>query len=413
MNAPDRTRPTRRDVLHAAALAPLAARVPSTSRVPVRWLPGADDVTLVVVELEGGNDGLNTLIPIEDARWARARPSLSSVRAGAHRIGDGEFALHPALGRAAARFASGDAAVVHGVGYAPPDRSHFHSRDIWHTADPTLDRTRVATSGWLGRAADRLAAAGAAVPGLALGGLRVPLALRGEQVVVPAIDSLEGYALRVDPIAGPEPKDAIVELVGTGGDAGDLEAFLRDVGREALATERSLTSALAGYRAKVDYPDDDFGRAMQLAARVVVSGFGARLLHVTLSGFDTHANQAPLHAALLAQLDSGLGALLDDLAAHGRLGRTVVFVHSEFGRRVAENRSHGTDHGAAAPVFVFGGGVRPGLVGAPPDLADLDDGDVRPTTDFRRVYADLLGRLGVPVAGVLPGTFEPLGLFAG
>ncbi len=402
---------TRRTFLGSAAAVPAAAAL----RLPLRWLPDGDDRALVVVELEGGNDGLNTLIPLEDERWAKARPSLAGVRRGARRLPGSDFALHASLERLSARFERGHAAAVHGVGYTPPDRSHFKSRDIWHTADPDLERASTSSTGWLGRAADQLARQGAAVPGLAVGSLRVPLALRGHEVVVPALASLEDYVLHVSAtserplraLAGSDdPSVAGLE---------DLNAFVDSVAQSALSSEQQLRDALARYRPHAEFDGDAFGRAMQLASRVLVSGFGTRLIHVSLGGFDTHANQAPTHAALLAQLDRGLGALLDDLEAHRKLDSTAILVHSEFGRRVAENGSHGTDHGAAAPVFVAGGAVRAGLHGEVPNLDDLDDGDVRATTDFRSVYADLLGFLGVEADAVLrptEGLPERIGLFA-
>ena len=159
-------------------------------------------------------------------------------------------------------------------------------------------------------------------------------------------------------------------------------------------------------------PEGSLAQSLQLAARVVVAGFGTRLVHVEYGGFDTHATQAPAHDALLRQLDRALDALLSELDAHGALDRCVVLVHSEFGRRVAENRSQGTDHGAAAPVFLFGGkGLRPGLHGQVPELDDLDDGDLRCTIDFRRVYAELCGVVGVDAERVLGAQFERVGLF--
>jgi len=156
------------------------------------WLPRGDERVLLVLELQGGNDGLNTVIPIDDKRYAAARPKLQAVRNGAHRLADGT-ALHPSLRRLAARITAGTGAVVHGVGYSKPDRSHFRSRDIWHVADPAHSKVGSGTTGWLGRAADLLARNGASVPAAAVGGLEIPLALKSRTVTVPSLERVEDF----------------------------------------------------------------------------------------------------------------------------------------------------------------------------------------------------------------------------
>lgn len=398
---------SRRSFLRAFGAVPLVGPLTSPR---LTWLPDGDDVSLLVLELEGGNDGLNTLIPRDDRAYAKARPQLGSVRGGAHAVGDEGFALHPSMGAMAKLFARGLAAAVHGVGYPDPDRSHFRSRDIWHAADPTFDPLRGATSGWLGRAA--AAMVGAPLPAVAVGAARLPLALRSEKVVVPVLERIEDYALRVAG-GGDAGREALGHLATTAGDPGDdLHGFLRGVASAAVTSAARLQRDLAAYRPRAEYPGGDLGRDLQLAARVLVSGCGTRLLHVSFGGFDTHAQQLPTHAGLLRQVSDGLAALCADLEAHGRLGHTMILVHSEFGRRVAENGSLGTDHGAAAPVFVLGGGVRAGLHGKPPDLDDLVDGDVRVSTDFRAVYAALLQRLGVEPSVAVAAAPAALDLFA-
>lgn len=396
---------TRRGVLRAASVLPFAP-----------WLHVREDGpprSLLVLELAGGNDGLNTLVPVDDAVYARLRPRLAQVRRGSVRVFDSAYALHEALGAGrdgglAGLMQRGVAAAVHGVGSPRPDRSHFRSRDVWHTADPDLDERRGHASGWLGRAADWLAARGSTMPGLAFGGPTLPLLLRGERVVVPVLERLEDYTLRA--VAGDAA--GLARLATEGGAAGDaLQAHLRGVAAAAARAAAAFEGALAAYRPRAEYPEGPLGRDLQLVARAAVSGFGARLLHVTFGGFDTHAQQLPTHAALLRQLGEGLAALAADLTAHDRLAQTAVLVFSEFGRRAAENGSLGTDHGAAAPVFVVGGGVRAGLHGAPPDLGRLIDGDVPCTTDFRQVYAALLRWLGIDTEAVLGAGFEGLELF--
>ena len=374
------------------------------------WLPNGDERSLLVLELQGGNDGLATVIPTGSKQYAKLRPTLGAVRKGALALGDGT-ALPGSLAKWHGHVIEGRATVVHGVGYAQPDRSHFRSRDIWQVADPQLQRVGAATTGWLGRAADRLAGQGAGVPAAALGQLEVPLALHGQRVVAPSLRSIEDFqwSAPAGPVAGDSPLRAIVAGAAA---AGDLRAFVQQTQLRAIELADDLRAALARYRPHAEYPDTPLGRDLQLAARLLVSGFGTRLLHVGFGGFDTHARQLPVQQALLRELDEALAAFAADLAGHDQLATTAVLVHSEFGRRVAENESQGTDHGAAAPVFVLGGGVRGGLHGQPPDLDALVDGDVHATADFRSVYRDLLTWLGLDSTQVLGGEFASLGLFA-
>ena len=399
----------RRRLLGAAAALPLWLHQHRFGYVAPRG--GAR--TLLVLELAGGNDGLNTVIPVDDPLYAAARPRLSVVRKGAHRLDDGT-ALHPALPRLHRLVASGRAAVVHGVGYPQPDRSHFRSRDIWQVADPTHRHVTANTTGWLGRAADQLAAAGTVVPGAAIGGLEVPLALRAVRATVPSLRRVEDFQwlspLAAAPVARGEPvRELVADRAEAGADA-SLRTFVQDRTQRALRLADDLERALAAYRPRATYPETQLGRDLRLAAQVVTSGFGTRLLHVSTGGYDTHARQLPTHQSLLAQLDAALDAFVADVMAHGRADDVTVLVHSEFGRRVAENASQGTDHGAAAPAFVLLGRVAPGAVGPAPDLQHLDDGDLVATMDFRRLYSDLLRWLEIDPAVVLGDDFESSGV---
>ena len=371
------------------------------------WVPRGNDRTLIVLELAGGNDGLNTVIPTGDAAYTRLRPKLSAVQKGAFALADGT-SLHPALAQLHAAVTAGRATVVHGVGYPNPDRSHFRSRDIWHVADPTHVRVAAGTTGWLGRAADELLAGSEGMPAAAIGGLEVPLVLRGRHAAVPSLRRVDDFrwlaAHRREPLAMAAPTRALV-TGSVAKDAGDLRAFVAATAQRSVQLADELGRALTRYTPRADYPESALGRELQLAAQLVVSGFGTRLLHLAYGGFDTHARQLPTHAGLLTGLDAGLAALVADLQAHGRADSVVVLVHSEFGRRAAENASQGTDHGAAAPAFVLLGGARGGVIGTPPDLGKLDDGDPIATLDFRCVYRDLLGWLGVDATRVLGGEF--------
>jgi uncharacterized protein (DUF1501 family) len=373
------------------------------------WLPRGDDRVLLVLELQGGNDGLNTVIPVDDKHYAAARPKLQAVRSGAHRLADGT-ALHPSLRRLAARVVAGTGAVVHGVGYAKPDRSHFRSRDIWHVADPTHQKVGAGTTGWLGRAADLLAQNGASLPAAAVGGLEIPLLLKSRTVTVPSLERVEDFqwlgARHGGALGKGDPTRAVIDPEP----AGDLLQYVAATARTGARLADDLTAALRRYQPHAEYPDSGLGRELQLAARLAIAGFGTRLLHVGFPGFDTHARQLPTHAGLFDQLDRALDAFLTDVQQSGLHDRVAVLVHSEFGRRVAENASQGTDHGAAAPVFVFGGGLAGGTHGPVPDLQKLDDGDVIATADFRSIYRDVLDWLSVDAQAVLGGEFASVGL---
>ena len=396
----------RRSFLAGAGSAPFAFGLGGLGH----WLPRGDDRCLLVLELAGGNDGLNTVIPVDDEAYARRRPELGKVRGGAHRLADGT-ALHPSLRRLHGLVRDGLATVVHGTGYPNPDRSHFRSRDIWHCADPGHQRVTAATTGWLGRAADALRER-LDVPAAAIGSLQVPLLLKSRRVAVPSVRRVEDFQWLAaggrGAMAADAPTRAVVD--GSGGGS-ELRRFVTERARHAVEMADSLSAALARYRPAADYPDTALGRDLRLVAQLICAGFGTRLMHVPFGGFDTHARQLPTHAGLLRQLDAALAAFVDDLRAHGRLEQVATFVHSEFGRRVAENASQGTDHGAAGPAFVLGGGAVGGAVGDPPDLARLDDGDVRVTMDFRRLYADMLGWLGIEPRPVLGAEFERAGLW--
>lgn len=395
----------RRTFLRGLAAAPAAWSLGQLGA----WCPHGEDRSLIVLELQGGNDGLATVIPTDSKAYGKLRPTLGSVRNGARALGDGT-ALHAALANWHRHVIEGRATVVHGVGYAQPDRSHFRSRDIWQVGDPQLQRVGASTTGWLGRAADLLAGQGAGVPAAALGQLEVPLALHGQRGVAPSLRSIEDFQWS-SPSGPVLVGSALRALVADGAAVGDLRAFVQRTQVQAVELADDLRAALARYQPQAEYPDSPLGRDLQLAARLVISGFGTRLLHVGLGGFDTHARQLPTHAALLGQLDAALDAFVRDLEGHRRTATTALLLHSEFGRRAAENASQGTDHGAAAPVFVAMGGSVGGTLGSAPDLEDLLDGDVRCTIDFRSVYAELLQWLGLDAAVVLGGQLPRLGLW--
>jgi len=339
---------------------------------------------LVVVQLTGGNDGLNTVIPFRQDDYFRMRPGLAQPPRELHRIDD-DHGLHPALAELGALFERGRLAVVHGAGLPQPDRSHFRSMDVWHTAELA---PRTHSLGWLGRLADRIVdARPGTLAALHVGDGAPPRALAGERFQSPSLADESSLRLAEPGDARRAFARARAELLDGAAGSRDLE-LLRGVARGTYAAARRIEE-LAAAPGRADYPDTALARQMRLVARLIDGGVGTRIVQLELGGFDTHARQARTHAALLAELSGALGAFQADLEASGIADRVVTLVFSEFGRRARENGSGGTDHGAGAPVFVAGAKVRGGVYGTPPDLARLVDGDVPVTTDFRSIYAGL------------------------
>ncbi|HEX5136683.1 MAG TPA: DUF1501 domain-containing protein [Planctomycetota bacterium] len=381
---------SRRSFLKSALAFPAAATLPGLF-ARAAFASGPGDEVLVLVRLEGGNDGLNTVVPFADDLYHRARPGIGVK--DPVKLTE-ETGLHPSLGALRAAWDEGALAIVQGVGYPDSSRSHFTSTDIWHTA---FTGTPERWSGWAGRALDRMDEG--EVPALQLDPAPLSLALTGERVVVPAVADAESFRVRGN-------KDLLAALV-----ARPREGVAEDVrraGATAYRTAERLEKSLGSGDAR-GYPDTDLSRRLWQVARLVEGGLPARVYAVRLSGFDTHAKQGNAHALLLRTLGDALAAFEADLKAKGLDKRVLVMTYSEFGRRVEENRSLGTDHGTAAPLFVMGGRVKGGLLGAHPSLADLDEGDLRFHTDFRRVYATVLDRwLKADSHAVLGAAYAPV-----
>lgn len=364
---------------------------------------------LVVVQLSGGNDGLNTVVPFEDDAYHRARPTLrirkEQVLRLSHTVG-----LHPRMQKLKALFDEGKIAVVQGVGYPRPSRSHFRSMEIWHTANPTdtLDR-----HGWIGRYLDaRFGSAPDRVAPAAFIGTELPLALllpRGQVTVVP---DLRAFRPLPDGKAGGDQGvrlDALREVQSARRDArnGTL-AFLADAAASTLVASERVQEMARAYESPVAYPGP-LGQSLRLVATLIGGGAPYEIFYVAHGGYDTHANQYGAQANLLGQLSDSLAAFLADLRRLRKDREVLIVVFSEFGRRVGENASRGTDHGTAGPMLLLSGALRGGLYGTYPSLTDLDQGDLKFTVDFRRVYATVIERwLGFDAAKVLRGRFEPL-----
>jgi uncharacterized protein (DUF1501 family) len=371
---------------------------------------GKRETILVVLQLSGGNDGLNTVVPYTDDAYRKARPKLAIAERDVLKIND-QFGLHPSARGMADLLEANQLAIVQGVGYSQPNRSHFESMDIWHTCQR---KGGPRTTGWLGRYFDGLASSDGqiATPGLHLGGEKEkqPLALIADNVRVPSISSPEKFRLQDG--GDPALLGAIRDLAGkTRGADNDLLGFLQTSTSSALSDSDRIAAALRDYQTPVKYPDNALAKKFKTVAQLIAAGLSTRVYYLELDGFDTHSQQAAAHTALLQQTGGSIHAFLNDIAHHGQADRVLVMCFSEFGRRVQENASEGTDHGAAAPMFLAGKKVKSGLIGKHPSLTDLDDGDLKFHTDFRQVYATVLeGWLGWKSSAALGGEFAPVPL---
>ncbi|RPH79477.1 MAG: DUF1501 domain-containing protein, partial [Planctomycetaceae bacterium] len=320
--------------------------------LPAPWLTGlaneaaGSERILVVIQLSGGNDGLNTVVPYRDELYRKARPVLGIATADLHRLND-DLGLHPSLGGAAKLLEQGRFAIVQGVGYEQPNRSHFESMDIWHTGRRKENRSG---EGWLGRflASSRTASPADSL-GLHLGQEQQPLALAGRDLQIPSIASVDQFRLKVAEQAGlGAPVNGEGERPAEASGSDELLGFLESSAEVAIATSGRLEQALQKAGSGGDFPATQLGEKLRVVARLILAGLSTKVYYVTLDGFDTHSQQPAVHAALLRQWSDALVALVQSLEQAGQADRVLVMTFSEFGRRVQENASQGTDHGAAA-----------------------------------------------------------------
>ncbi|TVR51622.1 MAG: DUF1501 domain-containing protein [Puniceicoccaceae bacterium] len=411
MNAPPVLPSTRREFLRhglrGAGLLAFSRHLPwflaaSTLRGAPR--PEKDRSVLVLVQLAGGNDGLNTLIPFDNDHYHRLRPTLALRSSEVLPLADG-LGLHPALAPLQPLLDAGHLGLVQNVGYPNPNRSHFRAMEIWETA---AESDHALSTGWLGRYFDNTCSGGPhderAPRGIHFGA-ELPPSLQASRPqatfgVTPAIGR---RGLR-----GPERRLAKNLLEAHPAAPANL-GFLSHTMMDALVTEERVGRILSRYRPDADYPANRFAQALRGVAALILADLPTRVYFVSLGGFDTHSNQAATHARLLSTFAAGMHAFQHDLRRQKAGDRVLTMTFSEFGRRAAENHSAGTDHGTAAPLFVMGESLRGGLHGHPPDL-DLPPGaDPVHSTDFRCVYATVLERwLGCPATPVLGGAFTPL-----
>lgn len=403
---------SRRELLTASAGVLAAELLYDAASGPANWLAraaarAAGDRVIVILQLTGGNDGLNTCIPFEDDRYYRARPRLAISKNETVKITK-ETGLHPRMADLRDLWDRGEMAILNNVGYPQPDRSHFRSMEIWHTA--RLD-TPAPAIGWVGRTADtcahKLQKKEGFAPATHVGSTEQPLSLLSEDVIIPSIVDIERSALKsIDLTKTEDLLDSIAAKKRDG-----LAGWLAEEARDAYGFSRKLRN-ISNSQKKNQYPQSALGRNLATVSTLMEAGLASRIYHIEAGGFDTHAAQADAHGFLLEEVAKATAAFINDLRARGRAENVALMVFSEFGRRVRENASAGTDHGAAGPMLLFGGGVKGGMYGGAPDLEHLDDGDVVMKTDFRSVYASVLEHwLELPALEILGGSFEKIPIF--
>lgn len=369
---------------------------------------------LVVIQLNGGNDGLNTVIPYSNGLYYDARPSLNIAQKDVLPLNN-ELGLHPKLANLKKFYDGGKVAIINGVGYPNSSRSHFRGTDIWMSANPD----KIERTGWLGRFLDESIARfhNVKTPAANIGGV-LPLTLRGTKVVVPSIVNLQSFQLQTDSKYAQDRANRLqlfTQLNSQPFDASVYLAYIAQTGLGAHQSAEELQQAVKKYKSAVQYPTDPFSQGLKLIAQIIAGGIGTQIMHVAIGGFDTHASQnqeKPVsHPMLLERVNAGISVFYQDLVQMGVANDVLIMTFSEFGRRVRENGSQGTDHGTAAPLFVLGNRVKGGLYGEYPSLSKLDSvGDLIYTVDFRSVYATLLDDwLKADSKSILRGSYENLG----
>ena len=407
---------TRRQLLKSSlALIPSSAFLPAAfqraatqSTLKSNPITAISDRVLIVVQMAGGNDGLNTVIPFANGLYYDHRPNLAIPEDQVIPL-NADVGLHPSLTEFKSLWDEGVLAIVEGVGYPNPNFSHFKSMDIWRTADPEGKLN----DGWLGRYLETLNQTQEHVfQGLAVDRV-LPRELSSQNVAIPIVESIAAYHFQSDsayPGAAHERLQNLLKLYAASPPETPYAVHLNNTIDVAYQSTQALQKSNQAYKSAFEYPDNKFAKGLRLLAQAITGNLGIKVGHITLGGFDTHADQKDQHSRLLKILAEGIYAFYQDLKAHGRDREVVIMTWSEFGRRVKSNASDGTDHGSAGPLFIFGTPVDGGFYGQHPNLGQLDNDNLRFTTDFRIAYATVLEKwLGAPAEAVLgPNQFEKL-----
>lgn len=392
-------------------------------------IPGVpEDHVLVVVQLGGGNDGLNMVVPYGERAYYNARPQIGIPENKVIKLSKAQVGLHPAMKPIAEMYDAGICTIVQGTGYPNPNRSHFKSMDIWHTAD-----TDATGDGWLGRYFDSeccgYGKGESGKPedaprkdpnpqiGIAIGSA-APLAMKGRASSAISFENADLFRWTGKDVNKNlvDTYDRITRQEGAsiqavGGDPNSNAAFLTRTALDAQVSSDTIRRAVAT-PSRTPYPNSPLANQLKMVAAMINAKLSTRVYYVTMGGFDTHAQQGGengRHAQLLTQFSQAMKAFYEDLKASGNDGRVLSMSFSEFGRRVGQNASNGTDHGTAAPMMLFGPMVSPGVANDHPSLTDLDAGDLKFTTDFRCVYASILESwLRADSRKILEGSYKPM-----
>jgi uncharacterized protein (DUF1501 family) len=385
---------TRRTFLRSSSLLALAPTVPAfLARTASAAGPDRDGRVLVVVQLDGGNDGLNTLVPLKNDAYQKLRPKLKVAEKDTIKLADG-FGLHPSFRPADKLIKAGHLLAMPGVGYPNPNRSHFESMAVWQTA--RTDPEEHKGYGWLGRALDQAGGDSYTIT------TDVPRALRGRRSAAISLTRLEDLMLSdagtVRDATGPEAQQ-------------DLLAFVRRHAVDGTAAAEKMAALTKGSDG-TGYPSTGLADRLRLVARLLKADLGTRVFYTTQGTYDTHSAQQFPHSNLLNEFAGAVAAFFADLQTAKLADRVTLLAFSEFGRTIQENGSGGTDHGTAGVVFLAGPHVKGGVAGILPSFTDLDKGEPKMTTDFRRVYATVLGEWLNINGDVLDKPYEPVKVFA-
>ena len=374
----------RRQFLRRSAFLSLTPLVPNFL---LRSTVGAEnrdsDRILVVIQLSGGNDGINTIVPMQDEGYAKYRQDLRIAKPTLLEI-DGDSGFHPQLRGLADLFEDGRLSIAHAVGYPNPNRSHFESMDIWQTAEMNAQR-RKNDIGWLGAAAS-VSESPRGPHAFHVGDSDLPIALRGRRCVTTSLSSFDDLSLAMS-------DQLVTGDVGGNNPSSDGTQSLTDFIHRSVSTAYASAQELSentNVETKSRYPSSGLAQRLKIIAQVIKSRSAGRIYYTSQAGYDTHASQVPIHSNLLGTLSSSLKAFMDDLQDAGLQDRVLVMAFSEFGRRVRENASAGTDHGTAGPVLLAGSTLAKRQYGKIPSLTDLESGDLKYDRDFRDLYATIL-----------------------
>ena len=368
---------------------------------------------LVVLQLSGGNDFMNTVVPYTNEHYFDSRKTLVVRQDEALPIND-QLGYHPQAAELKELYDAGKVAVVQGIGYPNSSRSHFRAMDIWHTCEPE----KVGTEGWLGKAIRELDPGGENVLTGVHIGRALPRALASPGVPVTSVSDLDNYGLMAgitDRAQRESALDIFRKIYTPVSGTGAVMDYLARTGTDVLRGAERLKEAPAKYTSTVEYPDSPIAKSLRDVARVHLAGLGTRVLYTAQGGYDTHANQGPNHPKLLGEVSGAIKAFFEDLREHDAADEVVMLVFTEFGRRIRDNGS-GTDHGSGGGAFLIGERVRGGLYAEYPSLEPsqwLNGEDLRPTIDFRGVYATVLEQwLGLDAGPIVGGTYEQIRPFA-